>query len=61
MLGLFFRQIPETLPEWAVSLLNYFDLTDFAALQERFSAVLTAGRASSSRLRRSRSGRTRSA
>jgi predicted PurR-regulated permease PerM len=41
-LGSFFRQLPEKLPEWAVGLLNYFDLTDFAALQERFSAVLTA-------------------
>ncbi len=39
--GKFFSKIPETLPEWAVSLLNYFDLTDFAAMQERFSAVLS--------------------
>src|SRR3954454_20751808 len=41
-LGGFFRQLPEKLPEWAVGILNYFDLTDFSALQERFSAVLTA-------------------
>jgi predicted PurR-regulated permease PerM len=39
--GLFFKQIPESLPEWAVELLNFFDLTDFAALQERFAAVLS--------------------
>ncbi len=38
--GEFFGQIPNTLPEWAVSLLNYFDLTDFAAVQERFAAAL---------------------
>jgi predicted PurR-regulated permease PerM len=37
----FFRQIPGTLPGWAVSLLNYFDLTDFAAMQERFAAALS--------------------
>lgn len=41
--GLFFSLIPETLPQWAVALLNYFDLTDFAAVQERISAVLTEG------------------
>jgi predicted PurR-regulated permease PerM len=41
--GRFFRRLPEILPGWAVDLLNYFDLTDFSALQERFSAVLTAG------------------
>ena len=39
--GLFVSQWPEALPEWAVSALNYFDLTDFAAVRERFSAVLT--------------------
>ncbi|MGE0259579.1 MAG: AI-2E family transporter [Alphaproteobacteria bacterium] len=39
--GLFLSQIPETLPQWAVELLNYFDLTDFAAIQERFAAVLS--------------------
>ncbi|MGD9617174.1 MAG: AI-2E family transporter [Alphaproteobacteria bacterium] len=41
--GLFFSRIPETLPEWAAGLLNYFDLTDLGALQERFSAVLAQG------------------
>jgi predicted PurR-regulated permease PerM len=41
--GLFFSRIPETLPGWAVGLLNYFDLTDFADIQERISAVLTQG------------------
>ena len=40
--GLFLSRIPEMLPGWAVRF-NYFDLTDFAALQERFSAVLSAG------------------
>jgi predicted PurR-regulated permease PerM len=41
--GLFLSRIPEMLPGWAVRFLNYFDLTDFAALQERFSAALSAG------------------
>jgi predicted PurR-regulated permease PerM len=40
-IGQFLRRIPETLPGWAVSLLNYFDLTDFAAIQERLTAVLS--------------------
>ena len=35
--------IPETLPGWAAGLLNYFDLTDLGAVQERISAVLTEG------------------
>jgi len=41
--GQFLSRIPEMLPDWVVGLLNYFDLTDFSALQERFSALLTAG------------------
>jgi predicted PurR-regulated permease PerM len=41
--GLFVSRIPEMLPEWAVSALTYFDLTDFAAIRERFSALLTQG------------------
>jgi predicted PurR-regulated permease PerM len=41
--GLFLSRIPETLPGWAVELLNHFDLMDFAAVQERISAVLTQG------------------
>src|SRR4051812_6320126 len=42
-LGQFLSRIPEMLPDWLVGLLNYFDLTDFTTLQERFSAVLSAG------------------
>jgi predicted PurR-regulated permease PerM len=41
--GSFFQHLPETLPGWAAGLLNYFDLTDLGALQERFSAVLAQG------------------
>lgn len=41
--GLFFNRLPETLPEWAVSLLNYFDLTDLSAVQERLTALLAQG------------------
>lgn len=41
--GLFFSRIAETLPGWAAGLLNYFDLTDLGAVQERISAVLTQG------------------
>jgi predicted PurR-regulated permease PerM len=39
--GQFATQIPEMLPGWATDVLNYFDLTDFAALRERFSGLLT--------------------
>jgi predicted PurR-regulated permease PerM len=41
--GQFFDSFPASLPEWAVSALNYFDLTDFAAVRERFSALLSEG------------------
>lgn len=41
--GLFVNQIPEMLPEWVTTVLNYLDLTDFAALRTRFSALLTQG------------------
>lgn len=41
--GLFVSQIPTMLPGWATAALDYFDLTDFAAIRERFSALLTQG------------------
>jgi predicted PurR-regulated permease PerM len=41
--GDFFSRIQQILPGWATGLLNYFDLTDLGALQERFSALLTQG------------------
>jgi predicted PurR-regulated permease PerM len=41
--GLFFNRIPEILPEWAVAVLAYFDLMDFAAVQERLATLLTQG------------------
>jgi predicted PurR-regulated permease PerM len=41
--GQFFSKIPDMLPGWAMELLSYFDLTNFAAVRARFSAVLTEG------------------
>ena len=41
--GRFLSHLPETLPGWAAGLLNYFNLTDLGAVQERISAVLTEG------------------
>jgi predicted PurR-regulated permease PerM len=41
--GRFLSHLPETLPGWAAGLLNYFNLTDLGAVQERISALLTEG------------------
>jgi predicted PurR-regulated permease PerM len=37
--GLYFRQILGALPQWVVNLLDRFDLTSLAALQQKMSAV----------------------
>ena len=40
-LGRYFRQMVDALPAWVVNLLDRFELTNLAALQERLSAGLT--------------------
>ena len=41
--GMYFRQVMDALPAWAVSLLDRFGLTDVGAIQERLTRTLVQG------------------